>query len=355
MAQLVLEHIGKSYGNGSVLDDLSLTVTEGEFISLLGPSGCGKTTALRLIAGLLEPDAGSISIGGRCVCHAQRGFSLPPEKRQVGMVFQSYALWPHMRVGDNIAYPLKLKGCPRKEIAERVEKILELVDLAALGGRYPHELSGGQQQRVALARALIAEPLVLLLDEPLSNLDAKLREKMRAEIKDIQERMGATIVYVTHDQVEALNMSNRIAILYAGKLQQLDTPEAIYRRPANAFVADFVGSSNLLPAQVVNRDGRLLLLNGQTDSFMHLPLPKGVSIGQVVKVAVRPESLLLKPRQGLGGLCGRVLRSFYRGREVECLVAVGNQTFRVLLPEKAGLPTGQEVEIEVKEGLVLTA
>ncbi|KYH31745.1 ABC transporter ATP-binding protein [Neomoorella mulderi] len=355
MAQLVLEGVSKNFGRTPVLEGLSLEVAKGEFLSFLGPSGCGKTTALRLIAGLLEPDTGSIAIGGRCVCQAGRGYSLPPEERQVGMVFQSYALWPHMRIRENVAYPLKLKGYPRKEIEERVQKMLALVDLQGLEDRYPHQLSGGQQQRVALARALIAEPLVLLLDEPLSNLDAKLREKMRLEIKDIQERVGATVIYVTHDQVEALTMSDRIAILCQGRLQQLDTPVAIYERPANTFVADFVGSSNLLPARVVNTDGRLLLLNGHPDAFLQLPLPAGISSGQEVKVALRPEALLLKPWRGNGGLQGRVLRSFYRGREVECFVAVGNQTLRVLMPGKTAWVPGQEVEVEVKEGLVLVA
>lgn len=352
MAQLVMEHIGKSFGKTLVLEDLSLEVAEGEFISLLGPSGCGKTTALRLIAGLLEPDTGSIAIGGQLVCRSEQGISLPPEKRQVGMVFQSYALWPHMRVWENIAYPLKFKDYSHEEITERIEKMLELMDLTMLRDRYPHQLSGGQQQRVALARALIAEPLVLLLDEPLSNLDAKLRERMRLEIKDIQERVGATIIYVTHDQVEALTMSNRIALLYQGRLQQLGTPEDIYRRPVNAFVADFVGSSNLLPAKVVNADGRLLLLNGNSEDFIYMPLPAGVTIGQEVTVTLRPESLYLKPWHG-SGLYGRVLRSFYKGREIECFVAVGNQTIRVLMPEKTVLASGQEVEVEVKEGLVL--
>jgi len=204
MAQLVLSRINKSFGPAPVLRDFSLEVAAGEFLSLLGPSGCGKTTALRIIAGLLQPDSGSITIGGRYVYQAEQGYNLPPEERQVGMVFQSYALWPHMRVGENIAYPLKLRRYPRQEVQERVTKILDLVDLAGLEERYPHQLSGGQQQRVALARALVAEPLVLLLDEPLSNLDARLRERMRLELKDIQKRVGATIIYVTHDQLEAL-------------------------------------------------------------------------------------------------------------------------------------------------------
>ena len=355
MAQLVLEGVSKTFERAPVLEGLFLEVAKGEFLSLLGPSGCGKTTALRLIAGLLEPDTGNIAIGGRYVCQAGRGYSLPPEERQVGMVFQSYALWPHMRIRENVAYPLKLKGYSRKEIEERVQKMLALVDLQGLEDRYPHQLSGGQQQRVALARALIPEPLVLLLDEPLSNLDAKLREKMRLEIKDIQERVGATIIYVTHDQVEALTMSDRIAILCRGRLQQLDTPVAIYKRPANTFVADFVGSSNLLSARVINMDGRLLLLNGHSGAFLQLSLPAGVTSGQEVKVALRPEALLLKPWRGDGGLQGRVLRSFYRGREVEYFVAIGNQTLRVLMPGKLDCGPGQEVEVEVKEGLVLIA
>ncbi len=355
MAQLVLSRINKSFGPAPVLRDFSLEVAAGEFLSLLGPSGCGKTTALRIIAGLLQPDSGSITIGGRYVYQAEQGYNLPPEERQVGMVFQSYALWPHMRVGENIAYPLKLRRYPRQEVQERVTKILDLVDLAGLEERYPHQLSGGQQQRVALARALVAEPLVLLLDEPLSNLDARLRERMRLELKDIQKRVGATIIYVTHDQLEALTMSDRVAVLHQGRLQQIDSPATIYERPRNTFIADFVGNHNLLPAKVMDTKGCLLLQNSDPAAFIRLPLPDGVRVGQEVKLALRPEALALAPRQGNGEVPGRILCTLYRGREVEYLVAVGQDKIRILTPGRASWMPGQEVDIKINEGLVFLA
>jgi ABC-type Fe3+/spermidine/putrescine transport system ATPase subunit len=232
------------------VQDLSLEVNDGEFVCLLGPSGCGKTTTLRMIGGFLKPDAGDVRIDGVSILKE------PPERRPTAMVFQRYALWPHMSVWDNIAFGLQVRRRPRDEIARRVEATLELVGLPAMGRRYPSQLSGGQQQRVALARALVLEPRILLLDEPLSNLDAQLRIHMRAELTAIQRRVGITTVFVTHDQEEAMSIADRIAVMNAGVLEQMETPEAIYARPATLFVATFIGTMNRLDAHL-EPDGRI--------------------------------------------------------------------------------------------------
>ncbi len=226
-----------------VVDNLNLTIEQGEFVSFLGPSGCGKTTSLRMLAGLEQNTGGRISIDGVVVSEPENNIFVPPEKRRVGMVFQSYAVWPHMNVFENIAYPLKIAGRPKLEISDRVQAIIDTVELAGLALRMPSQLSGGQQQRVALARGLVMQPRVLLLDEPLSNLDAKLREKMRFDIRAIQQKLKLTVVYVTHDQIEATTMSDRMVIMRDGKIIQVGTPEQIRNQPINDFVADFVRSS----------------------------------------------------------------------------------------------------------------
>jgi iron(III) transport system ATP-binding protein len=239
MATVTIRNLTKKYGDQTVLKDLNLTLEDGEFATLLGPSGCGKTTTLRLIAGFEQPTSGTIRIGDTLVSDGHT--LLPPEKRDIGMVFQSYAVWPHMNVFKNVAYPLKLRKLSKEMIREKTEHMLEIVHMRDLADRMPDELSGGQQQRVALARALVAEPKVLLLDEPLSNLDAKLRDSMRREIKDLQKRLGISIIYVTHDQNEALTMSNRVIVMNEGVIQQTGTPMEIFQKPANDFVDQFVG------------------------------------------------------------------------------------------------------------------
>ena len=239
MSEIKLVNVKKSFGKVEVLKGFTETFADGEFITLLGPSGCGKTTMLRLIAGFDRPTSGEIWIGGTPVSMEEE--FVPPEKRGLGMVFQSYAVWPHMNVFKNVAYPLKLRKVPKDEIREKVQQMLAVVNMEELEERMPDELSGGQQQRVALARALIAEPEVLLLDEPLSNLDAKLRESMRREIKELQKRLGISIIYVTHDQSEALTMSDRVVVLNDGVIQQSGTPKEIFNSPANSFVDEFVG------------------------------------------------------------------------------------------------------------------
>ncbi len=240
MSSVEFKNIKKSYGDVHVIKNFSLEISDGEFVSFLGPSGCGKTTCLRMVAGLEFNTGGELFIGETLVSAPEKKFFLAPEKRQVGMVFQSYAVWPHMNVFDNIAYPLKIAKTPKIEIAERVREILAIVELTGLDQRMPNALSGGQQQRVALARGLVAKPKVLLLDEPLSNLDAKLREKMRVDIRKIQQQFKITCIYVTHDQLEAFSMSDKIVVMNKGDVMQIGSPEDIRKKPANDFVVDFI-------------------------------------------------------------------------------------------------------------------
>ena len=262
MSTVTIKNLTKSFGSSQVLKEFNEVFRDGEFVTLLGPSGCGKTTMLRMIAGFEIPTTGEIWIDDKLVSGGKT--FIPPEKRSVGMVFQSYAVWPHMNVFDNVAYPLTIKKVPKAEIKKSVEHVLEIVHLSQYAERFPNQLSGGQQQRVALARALVAAPKLLLLDEPLSNLDAKLRESMRFEIKEIQRQLGITVVYVTHDQTEAMAMSDRIFLINRGVVQQSGTPQQIYNEPANQFVADFLGKVDFFKGEV--RDGRIVFpaMNGQS-------------------------------------------------------------------------------------------
>lgn len=253
MSKIELNHIDKFYGNNHVLKDLNLVIDDGEFMTLLGPSGCGKTTTLRVVAGLEKPQNGTITMGDKLVVNAKELFFEEPGKRGLNLVFQSYALWPHMTVFDNVAFGLTVKKLPRPEIEKKVMNALERMQIGGFAKRYPAELSGGQQQRVAIARAIVSEPKVLLLDEPLSNLDAKLRIDMRSEIKRLHHELGTTIIYVTHDQVEALTMSTKIAIFFEGELEQVAPPMEIYQNPISLRVADFIGNpkSNFVEGKAV--------------------------------------------------------------------------------------------------------
>ena len=287
MPDLTLTGVAKSFGDTTVLHDLDLHVREGELFTLLGPSGCGKSTTLWSIAGLHSPDSGRITFGDRVVFDGGTRVDVPPEKRNCGVVFQSYAVWPHLTVADNVGYPLKLRRAARGERAARVEEVLDLVELGGLAKRYPHELSGGQQQRVALARALAHPPDLLLLDEPFSNLDAKLRERARDWLRILQQRIGVTTVFVTHDQDEALSMSDRIMVMDAGRMRQVGTPEEIYHDPADEFVADFVGTVNVLSGKAAP-DGVWLSGLGRP-----LVVEGALSVEADVRLAIRPERILV--------------------------------------------------------------
>ena len=286
MSFLTIEHLEKSFGANRVVKDFNLGIEKGEFVSLLGPSGCGKTTVLRMVAGFETPSTGRIAIGGKDVV------DLRPNQRNIGMVFQSYALFPNLTVADNIGFGLKVAGKPRAERTARVQEMLKLIGLPELGDRYPFQLSGGQQQRVALARALAPSPHVLLLDEPLSALDAKVRVSLRNEIRAIQKKLGITTIFVTHDQEEALSMSDRIVVMHGGIAEQVGTPFEVYNRPATKFVANFVGMLNTLSAEVIDAaTGRVRI--GGTEATLRRPLPEGK-----VMLAARPEMISLGLQPG---------------------------------------------------------
>ena len=287
---LSVRRLRKAFGAVVAVDEVSLDAAPGEFLSLLGPSGCGKTTLLRIIAGLVEPDGGEVVLAGEDITR------VAVHRRNLGLVFQSYALFPHMTVFENVAFGLRRRSVPPAELAPRVERMLELVRLGPLGTRQPRELSGGQQQRVALARALVTEPRVLLLDEPLSNLDALLRDEMRVELKRLQERLGTTMIFVTHDQAEALILSDRVVVMEAGRVEQIGRPEEVYRRPATAFVARFLGRANFLAGTVAETGATatVVALDGGGFSVVAGPRP-GLAPGVPVHVVIRQESIRLAP------------------------------------------------------------
>ena len=331
-----LEHLSKTYPGSSVraVNDLSLDVYRGEIVTLLGPSGCGKSTTLRLVAGLEEPDEGSIYFGDREIVVMSKGYSLPPDKRDLGMVFQSYAIWPHMTVEENVSFPLKMRKIRRSEIKERVTNILDLVGLPGLQKRPGPLLSGGQQQRVALARALVTDPSVLLLDEPFSNLDAKLREQMRVEIKLLQRRIDVAILFVTHDQIEALSLSQSIALMDLGVIQQIGEPRMLYEEPANEFVRDFVGKTVLIRGQVrtSNPSGQVsVAIDGAPDCviFGRSYEPEGIPEGRSVFIGVRPEDVEVLPAPAKevpsGMLVGTVVTALFIGERTEYQVEVDDQ------------------------------
>ncbi|MCP4362800.1 MAG: ABC transporter ATP-binding protein, partial [Chloroflexi bacterium] len=328
-------------GEVTAVDNISLNIGKGELVTLLGPSGCGKTTTLRMIAGFEFPTTGDIYLD------SQEINNLPPHKRDMSMVFQSYAIFPHLSVYENVAYGLKVARLPKKEIQERVAKTLTLVELDGYEKRAPNQLSGGQQQRVALARALIMEPKVLLMDEPLSNLDAKLREQMRNEIRRIQQVINITSVYVTHDQVEAMTISDRIVVMNEGRIEQIGTPIEIYRHPQSRFVADFIGRANFIPGVVqAQQDGQLTVdLLGRTLAVT--AAEDDYTVGTAVTVVVRPEMMALNPAVG-AHVDGIVRRASYLGDVVEYDVAVGEQLLSLVETDPRHLtiyPEGEAVQI----------
>lgn len=325
MPDLTLTGVAKSFGDQRVLHDLSLTVHDGELLTLLGPSGCGKSTTLWSIAGLHRPDAGTIAYGDRVVFDAGK-VDVPPERRNCGVVFQSYAIWPHLSVAANVGYPLKLRKVKGAARRDRVREVLELVELGHLGDRYPHELSGGQQQRVALARALAHPPELLLLDEPFSNLDAKLRDRARDWLSALQRRIGVTTVFVTHDQDEALSMSDRIVVMDQGVVRQIGTPTEVYREPADLFVADFVGTANKLPGTAVAADGTTVLVQvpGLADPLRVAHADRRLG---PVSLTIRPESIeIVRPGEPTtdGLVTSKIEASSYLGDHFRYTVRVGD-------------------------------
>ena len=343
MSAVTIKNVSKSFGDNTVLHDFSQVFADGEFVTLLGPSGCGKTTMLRMIAGFEKPTTGEIYVGETLVS-GDKTF-LPPEKRNMGMVFQSYAVWPHMNVYDNVAYPLTIKRMNKTDMKKKVEKVLSIVHLGQYAQRYPNQLSGGQQQRVALARALVAEPNLLLLDEPLSNLDAKLRESMRFEIKEIQQSLGIAVVYVTHDQTEAMAMSDRIFLINRGVVQQSGRPDEIYNHPNNQFVADFLGKVEFLKGE--SKDGRIHLLG--TDQY----LPYNGEKRGMVEIAVRPENITMSA-PGDARLKGRVDKRYYLGDSADWRIALGKTNLRVITEGRrfSRFAPGDEVGLYIEEFLV---
>jgi len=318
---VAIQSLVKRYGSSTAVNGISLDIEHGEFISLLGPSGCGKTTTLKCLAGFEAIDDGRILFDGRDVAQ------LPPEQRDIGMVFQNYALFPHMTVAGNLAFGLEMRAKPKAEITERVRAVLDLVQLAGLGARYPRELSGGQQQRVALARALVIEPKILLLDEPLANLDATLRDEMRTFIRDLQKRVGISTLYVTHDQAEAMTMSDRVVVMFGGQIAQVDTPEAVYDRPASAAVARFVGQANVVEGLVAGANGERMI----ESPLGPLPMPQrlGLASGTPVSVIARPQAIALSAVAAGTPLAGTVAARYFHGAFIDYRIAVGDQMLNV--------------------------
>ncbi|SER55478.1 ABC transporter ATP-binding protein [Rhizobium sp. NFR03] len=330
MSFLTLTHIRKSFGQTQVVHDFDMSIEKGEFVSFLGPSGCGKTTVLRMIAGFETPSSGTIVMNGR------NQNELKPNQRNIGMVFQAYALFPNMTVRDNVAFGLKVAGAPKADIDSRVKEMLALIHLEHLADRYPYQMSGGQQQRVALARALAPKPQVLLLDEPLSALDAKIRVSLREEIRMIQQQLGITTVFVTHDQEEALSISDRIVIMNAGRADQIGTPFEIYNRPATRFVASFVGTLNLIDAKVIDPAANRIAIGDQSITLRE---PLGaVKAGDTVSLALRPEAGSIAPdAKGDTALTGTVIATNFLGSVIRTRMKIADSVISFDMFNNPGL------------------
>jgi spermidine/putrescine transport system ATP-binding protein len=350
--EIQLDRVAKRFGEVTAVDDVTLDIAAGEFFSLLGPSGCGKTTTLRMIGGFELPSSGRILLRDRDVTRD------PPDKRAVNMVFQHYALFPHLTVGDNIAFGPKRQGLPRDEIRRRVAEGLALVRLEGYEKRKPNQLSGGQQQRIALARALANRPNVLLLDEPLGALDLKLRRQLQVELKRIQSEVGITFVYVTHDQEEALTMSDRIAVMNAGRVEQLGTPEELYERPRSRFVADFIGTSNFLSGAIESVDGVTAVVRLAGGDRCVTEIERGLGVGHRVELSVRPEVVILRalngtgPSGGVGTINATVEQAAYLGGNIQYLVrSPGGLSLTALAPTSGDrIPVGGGVEVTWSPG-----
>jgi spermidine/putrescine transport system ATP-binding protein len=355
MPEVRLEGVGKRFGPVQAVDAVSLTVPDGRLVSLLGPSGCGKTTTLRMVAGLEQNDTGRIAIGDRVVSDPGAGVFVAPERREIGMVFQSYAIWPHMTVYTNVAYPLEVRRGATADVREKVAAALRLMEMEGLADRPATALSGGQQQRVAIARALVFQPRVLLMDEPLSNLDAKLREQMRVEIRALQQRLGITTVYVTHDQEEAMVLSDEIAVMHEGRILQVATPEALYARPVNRAVAAFVGMPNLLPAKTreVRRAAGATLARVEGEGWEGWCAgPDDLQAGEPVTVIVRPETVQIalaaarRPEAGIEWI-GTIHQRFFRGTRNLYTIEIAGGRLSVDAPPDHPLTPGTAVWLGV--------
>jgi iron(III) transport system ATP-binding protein len=344
MTTIRIDNLRKNYGSAAAVDGVSLQVASGELFFLLGPSGCGKTTLLRILAGFIEPDSGTVHFGDQDVTRT------PPRLRGIAMVFQTYALWPHMTVARNVAYGLQVRGVARAQIAERVDEALRLVQLEGFGDRKPNQLSGGQQQRVALARALIVKPKLLLLDEPLSNLDARLRDELREEIRRLHAATGLTMIYVTHDQKEALTLAGRLAVMDRGKIAQVGTPTDVYARPANRFVAGFLGDSNFLPG-TVRENGIIETAIGRLATTA-----TGHAIGEQVICSIRPQALALDRPEAVNGIVATVRDVVFLGDvlQVRLKTTDGTDLLAVSLSQRAGnLQVNSEVTLTIDPNQVV--
>jgi putative spermidine/putrescine transport system ATP-binding protein len=337
MARLRLTGITKCYGDVKAVDGFSVDIADGEFLVLLGPSGCGKTTTLRIVAGFIDPTSGNVHLGERDIT------ALPPWKRNAGLVFQSYALFPHMSVNDNVAFGLEMRKMPRAEMAPRIAEALRLVRLDHLSDRLPRQLSGGQQQRVALARALVINPAVFLLDEPLSNLDAKLRADVRGEIRALQQRLGLTTLMVTHDQEEALTMSDRLVVMEAGRVRQVGTAKELYENPADAFVADFVGRCNIIHGTI---EGDAL----RSEGGCLLPCNVEAAPGDVSVLALRPERITVQPGSDSAGVRARVAAILYLGAQTEYRLDLDG----TILTAIRATPTDDDIMRQLKTGDIVS-
>jgi iron(III) transport system ATP-binding protein len=353
MSAVLIEDVSRSFGDVVAVNHINLKVERGEFVTLLGPSGCGKTTTLRMVAGLEQNTSGRISIGERVVSDPGRGLFVPPDHRQLGMVFQSYAIWPHMTVFDNVAYPLKIRRRRKSEIEERVRAALRLVEMEGFADRPAPALSGGQQQRVAIARALVFEPEVLLLDEPLSNLDARLRTQMGDEFRALQRRLGITSLYVTHDQEEAMALSDRVVVMQAGRILQVGAPEEIYQRPANRVVAAFFGSPNLLDARVtgcVQREERTFELGVVGANWTgHCLAGEPFRNDEPVLVLVRPENVRIGTNGSSSPMAwsGRIKSSIFRGPRQSIVVETDGLALNIEAPALMRARVDDEVQLSV--------
>ena len=344
MAKITVRNLTKRYGSATALNNVSLEIESGEFLVLLGPSGCGKTTLLRCLAGLETPDEGEIIIGDHVVFSSKNNTMVPPGKRNLGMVFQSYALWPHMSVRDNVKFGLDVLKTPKGVADERLDQVLDDVGLAHLDGRYPSELSGGQQQRVALARLLATQPPVFLMDEPLSNLDARLRMDMRVELKRFQSDTGATTVYVTHDQTEAMTMSTRVVVMKDGEIQQISPPDQLYRQPENTFVADFIGMPRINLVELNAEDGRATSFSNG-DIRVETGWAPGV---QKVIIGARPEDITLSTDSGAPGEVYQISAVLPNGPETIIQLTKGQTVMIARVGHDTKFVTGQTVKLSFK-------